>query len=357
MNEPTMEKRPRRDAWPEDRLEVLERCPICGNTGREILHAELVDMAFRVAPGSWTLWRCAGCHSAYLDPRPTQDSIHAAYGHYYTHRIPAAKPEYETLSPIRKLRRRLVNGYISRRFGTTAEPQSAFGSLLLPLLWPQRRRVDCEFRHLPKRPVGGGTLLEMGFGSGAFLDIARYCGWTVTGVDPDGTVVDAARSRGFDVHQGGIEVFDDLTEQFDVIVMSHVIEHVHQPAYVLERCHQLLKAGGVLYVETPNLEGLGHLHFGRNWRGLESPRHLVLFTPTSLRALLQRVGFERTKWKARANPVLAIARASFAIGENRPIETQTELPLNEKRFVRKAKWLQAILPEKREYISWMAYKE
>src|SRR5260221_3119952 len=48
------------------------------------LFRSLTDRTFRCAPGRWTLYGCAGCHSAYLDPRPTPQSIGLAYRRYYT---------------------------------------------------------------------------------------------------------------------------------------------------------------------------------------------------------------------------------------------------------------------------------
>ncbi|MDQ3823220.1 MAG: class I SAM-dependent methyltransferase, partial [Actinomycetota bacterium] len=63
--------------------EPVPACPVCGDGRRGVLHAGLVDRLYG-APGRWTLHRCAGCGAAYLDPRPTPESIAAAYERYYT---------------------------------------------------------------------------------------------------------------------------------------------------------------------------------------------------------------------------------------------------------------------------------
>jgi hypothetical protein len=63
-------------------------CPVCGQTGREELYADLDDAGF-ASPESWTLYRCSACGSAYLDPRPTGAALAAAYATYYTHESPA----------------------------------------------------------------------------------------------------------------------------------------------------------------------------------------------------------------------------------------------------------------------------
>jgi hypothetical protein len=73
--------------WPANGLEVVDRCPVCGEGEREILHQGLRDQVFYCAPGEWTLYCCRGCCSAYLDPRPTAETIYLAYRKYYTHQL------------------------------------------------------------------------------------------------------------------------------------------------------------------------------------------------------------------------------------------------------------------------------
>jgi 2-polyprenyl-3-methyl-5-hydroxy-6-metoxy-1,4-benzoquinol methylase len=90
---------------------------------------------------------------------------------------------------------------------------------------------------------------------------------------------------------GGIDALDGQAAIFDVITLSHVIEHVHDVGGTLRACHRLLKPGGRLWLETPNVAALGHKVFGVNWRGLEAPRHLVLFSAPALKQLLQDAGF------------------------------------------------------------------
>ena len=76
---------PRSQEWPPGGLERVHQCPACAGTERELLHAGLTDRLFGCAAGTWSLWRCATCGSAYLDPRPTQETILLAYGEYFTH--------------------------------------------------------------------------------------------------------------------------------------------------------------------------------------------------------------------------------------------------------------------------------
>jgi 2-polyprenyl-3-methyl-5-hydroxy-6-metoxy-1,4-benzoquinol methylase len=153
-----------------------------------------------------------------------------------------------------------------------------------------RRRIDAQFRWLPK-PAVGQTLLDIGCGNGAFLHTAKEAGWRVTGLDPDRKACEIAGKSGLDIIYGGLGVLANANEQFDAITLSHVIEHVHDPQQTFRTIFRLLRPGGILYVQTPNIESRGAIVFRSNWRGIESPRHLVLFAPQALMSILQRSGF------------------------------------------------------------------
>ncbi|MDQ2686643.1 MAG: class I SAM-dependent methyltransferase [Armatimonadota bacterium] len=116
-------------------------------------------------------------------------------------------------------------------------------------------------------------------------------GWSGVGLDPDARAVSAARQAGLMVHHGILTPGRFPAGHFDAITLNHVVEHLHDPVETLRVCHEILAPEGALWIATPNLEALGHRRFGENWRGLEPPRHLVLFTPTSLVGALERLGF------------------------------------------------------------------
>jgi SAM-dependent methyltransferase len=296
--------------WPAGGLEAVASCPVCGSTERRPFFDGLRDRAFRTAPGSWTLVRCPDCRSAYLDPRPTPETIELAYRSYYTHGT-------GTPPPVGQLRRGLANDYLRARWGYDQEP-TVPGGRLIPRLAPSRGAlVDREIRHLPATPAG--QLLDVGCGSGAFLAQMAELGWRAQGIDPDPTAVASAREAGLDVRQATLADLDtaEHAEAFDAVTLSHVIEHLHDPGDDLRRIGALLRPGGLLWIATPNLKALGLRRFGQDWLGLDPPRHLVLFTRTSLEMLVRDAGLEPLPAPAAAPHALQMFSQSAAIGQGR----------------------------------------
>lgn len=284
--------------WPENELESVPACPVCGSAERAVLHEKLIDNVFFVAPGKWTLHRCIQCSSAYLDPRPSPESIGKAYGTYYTHTIGSGQYDVGRLALFRRFRRMLANGYLNHRYGTTRQPASKLGVLAAKLLLSQRQALDVQFRYLP-RPTQGQRLLDVGCGNGDFLISAREAGWQVSGVEPDPKAAAMAQQRGLNVILGTTDKLTEKSGSFAAITLSHVIEHVHDPKFLLQVIYRLLEIDGVVYIDTPNIESCGARIFGANWRGMETPRHLALFNTSSLTKLLKATGFGCVKIERR----------------------------------------------------------
>lgn len=296
--------------WPADGLERVEQCPVCGSKARQLLYSGLTDRVFGCAPGHWDIYQCEGCRCAYVDPRPTPATIGVAYNTYFTHKI-NSKDDLEGLTWTRRLRRTLANGYRNHRFGTNHQPSSWLGVLAAQLLPSQRGVIDAEFRHIPNA-CPGNKLLDVGCGNGEFLTLARAAGWDVVGVDFDPSAVKVARSRGLDVRQGGVDVLDPEKETFDGVTLSHLIEHVHDPLVVLRQCHALLKPGGWLWLETPNIESPGHQRYRSDWLSLDPPRHLVLFARDALCQALDQAGFNSVE----DQPYRPLCATIFAASED-----------------------------------------
>jgi 2-polyprenyl-3-methyl-5-hydroxy-6-metoxy-1,4-benzoquinol methylase len=296
--------------------EAMPDCLICSREG-VTLHPALHDRVFG-APGEWRMVECRACGVAWLDPRPTASDIGKAYETYYTHRMQDAGTVFRTVVPsaarAERARRRVVDWFRTaaeriraRRLGYPV-PHASLGVRVLSRIGERVPVVrDSAVLAVAGLPPGRGRrLLDVGCGSGDFLRVMRERGWDVLGVEPDPKAADGARRTGLDVRDGMLAdaAFDD--DMFDAIVLSHVIEHVHDPIALLQECARVLRPGGTLVVLTPNLHSVGHRRFGADWRGLEPPRHLHVFSVESLTACSTRVGLTVAEMRTSARLVRGI---------------------------------------------------
>lgn len=337
--------------WPADSLERVAACPVCRSLERELLFEGLEDRIFFCAPGRWTMCRCLVCGSGYLDPRPTPDTIGLAYQQYYTHHECAPAPASE-LGLFRRVRRALANGYKNRRFGVNLAPASKLGVIAAPIIPGMRRLLDRQYRHLPAGKKGS-RLLDVGFGGGSFLRNAAAMGWTSVGTDIDPLVVANARKAGLDVRQGTI---DEVEGPFDAITISHVIEHVHDPVGVIRSCFDRLSPGGTLWIETPNIDALGLRRFGPDWRGLEPPRHLVLFSRNALKQALRETGFARVEDLPQPGVVSGLYTMSENIRRRCDPAAPLKLPLPIRVEIARASAVEYFDPGVREFLAVTATK-
>jgi SAM-dependent methyltransferase len=213
-------------------------CNLCGADDAKLLYRQR-DERLRVDDVEWNLVRCRRCGLGYLDPRPTREEARAYY-----------PPSYFTD------RARLADRY--------------------------RRQADY---------VAGdtGRLLDVGTARGDFLAVMRDRGWDVTGIELS---EDAGNPHDLPIHRQRFpEECSFPGEQFDVITAWAVFEHLHDPAAAFAACARLLRPGGSLIVQVPNLNSIH-----ARWARLEDlPRHLYFFTPGALRRYADSVGLELTR--------------------------------------------------------------
>lgn len=265
----------------------MKACPLCGGEPAETL-SDCRDLVYGV-PGSWTYRRCFHCRSLWMDPLPEPEQIASFYPEpYYTHQ-PAFSAGADG-HPLTGLFSALKYAGLERHFGYRVPHQWweksrgyrwVRGVKAFAPRFPAGRMVF----FLPSRPKG--KLLDVGCGRGEFLARMRELGWEVEGVEPDARAAAAAARWGFPVRQGSIESVDLEPDSFDAITLGHVIEHLLDPREALGRCIGALREGGLLVTISPNPLGRNARLFGRTWRGLEPPRHLILPSPRGFRAMLE----------------------------------------------------------------------
>ncbi len=156
-----------------------------------------------------------------------------------------------------------------------------------------RRYMLRRKRRLVIRSTGKqqGSILDIGSGTGHFLNIMKEAGWTTTGIEID----EEARkysSSGFGlkiVEPSGLGTL--LTGGFDCITLWHVAEHVYDLQGYFANIKQLLKPEGSLIVALPNTGSYDCNYYGRDWAAWDVPRHLWHFNPETFSLFAKREGF------------------------------------------------------------------
>ena len=249
-------KRPLIDTIP------MPACPVCGSTERTHM-ATGYDYEYESCGNAWLVWTCQACSHAWLDPRPADSTLPTIYpSNYYSY-------DYE----------KRIN------------PIAVWGKR-----WLDRRKFSKLLSHL-QRPFE--SYLDVGCSTGRFLELAQSLGAQpdrTSGIELDAELVRALRERGLNAECSRVEDSEMLrNEKFDLITMFHVIEHVSDPRDVISRLAQSLNPGGVLALETPNLQSLDARLFRAGlWGGYHFPRHWHIFTPVSLTKAMRDCGLEIT---------------------------------------------------------------
>lgn len=150
----------------------------------------------------------------------------------------------------------------------------------------QRLRQLLE-RHL--RP--GDRVFEVGAGIGCTVKAFELAGFDASGVEPNEGFLTFSRNRlRSNVRSGQLDDVDGK-EVYDLVLLIHVIEHFNRPSDSLRTIHQLIKPGGRLYVECPNVAA-PHAAPGK----LFHFAHVYNFTPRTMSMIARNCGFEVEKW-------------------------------------------------------------
>jgi 2-polyprenyl-3-methyl-5-hydroxy-6-metoxy-1,4-benzoquinol methylase len=336
--------------WPAADLEAVPQCEVCGSTQRSLLLDGL--------SGLWTLWRCERCAAATLSPRPTVASIGRAYSGYYTHQAEAARNFLVPGDrPDLRFKRAMHLSHYNHAYGHRLAGALPGGWMLMAASRWRSARAGQFIRHLPAPNAGSARLLDVGCGDGAFLRVGRALGYDCRGIEFDEEAAALAQRHGFEVVIGGVDDADIAPASIAQITLSHVIEHLHGPVNALRRMRGWLEPGGRIWLQTPNIASAGAERFGPAWRGLEPPRHLVMFNSGALRLALESAGFERI---ALLPPQLD---AQFFIGQSLAIQQGRDpyrLERSERRAARREGrlWDEAALadPTRAESVTMVGFR-
>ncbi|WP_461246720.1 class I SAM-dependent methyltransferase [Treponema sp. R6D11] len=135
------------------------------------------------------------------------------------------------------------------------------------------------------------SILDIGCATGALIDLLRGKRWRVTGVEISPSADYAKNERKLDVRNIPLEENHFPDNSFDVILASHLIEHLNEPKTFLEETYRILKNNGNIFITTPDISGFQSRLFGSRWRSAIFD-HLYLFSRRTLSKMLKTTGFK-----------------------------------------------------------------
>jgi len=170
-----------------------------------------------------------------------------------------------------------------------------------------KKKQDKYLKKIIKLSPPNKRLLDVGSGSGTFIENARLNGLDATGIEPSSIAGELCKKLyGFSSVHGYLEVDSNLPKNFGTLSAWDVIEHVSNPKEFLKICHAHLEQGGILVLETPDESSLirkliNLFDYTKNFFKFGTPSHIYYpshryyFTHKSIKILLNEIGFSNVR--------------------------------------------------------------
>lgn len=148
--------------------------------------------------------------------------------------------------------------------------------------WVKKYSLSKKLRLITGLNKGAGTLLDIGAGTGDFLKLAQDYGWKVSGVEVNKSARSLSEKKGIAL----AETLESVSgQQFDVVTLWHVLEHLPNLERTLQELEALVKPGGVLIIAVPNFKSFDASYYKEYWAAYDTPRHLWHFSRKAMRGL------------------------------------------------------------------------
>ena len=196
---------------------------------------------------SFTLWRCDSCSFISILPVPNPETLKKYYNDDYW-----------------------------------ADEKSQRSNLLNILFKIRTKNI---IREIKNSLAPAARILDWGAGDGSLIRLLKQNGFICYGID-----LYSKSPSNEELINSSIEEAPFPSESFDAITCFHVLEHLENPVKSMKKAFELLKQGGTLILEVPNISSLGFSFFKRRWQPLELPTHLNHFNLKSLKHMCSKVG-------------------------------------------------------------------
>jgi len=232
------------------KMEKLSYCPVCGNLN---FTPFLQSNDFFLTKEEYTIVICNNCGMKFVNPRPDAREI---------------SKYYESTD------------YVSHEAGKKN---------VLNFLYRQARKISLKKKYnIVRNNATGKKLLDIGCGTGEFIFFCKKNGLNVTGIEPGEKPRSFAQTEyKLDVHEEAY--LDDLTlQEFDVITLWHVLEHIHLLNERINKIREILNPNGSLIIAVPNCDSWDAGYYGKFWAAYDLPRHLYHFSQKTMQILAEK---------------------------------------------------------------------
>ncbi|OJV87599.1 MAG: hypothetical protein BGO34_11175 [Bacteroidia bacterium 44-10] len=237
---------------------TITKCPVCGSDNLK----KNFDAVDHFSSGEvFPVYDCAHCGFRFTNHFPSEDTI----GRYYD------SPDYISHSDSSE-------GLVNRLY-------HLFRKRML------RKKIDLVADYTPAKdsPV---RLLDIGCGTGYFLQAAKEQGWIVSGVEKDEKARESATLRSELKVKDENGFWKTENSSFDAVTLWHVLEHLEKLNETIHKIKEIITPEGIVVLALPNCRSYDAGFYKGWWAAYDIPRHLWHFSPESLEKLLGKHGLK-----------------------------------------------------------------
>ena len=232
-------------------LETLKNCPVC-NASSFSNYLNVED--YTVSHKEFTIQQCNACYFLLTNPRPPAEEI----GAYYQ-----------------------SEEYISHHDESKTIMSRVYTSV-------RNHTIKGKVKLINELQNKKGSLLDIGCGTGNFIQACKENGWHVHATEPDSGARAVAEKRVGETVSETINTPALQNKKFDVITLWHVLEHVHELNETVTWLHDHLHEDGAIIIAVPNPQSYDATEYRRFWAAYDVPRHLYHFTKSTMKKLMEK---------------------------------------------------------------------
>ena len=234
-------------------FEKLEECPVCKSN---IISNHIICKDHMITDESFVITQCSSCTFLFTNPRPNSDNIAKYYQseEYISHSNKASN----LINFVYKITRHFTLTQKLKLINTISNKKS---------------------------------ILDFGCGTGEFIYKCKKNGWNINGLEPDTYARDKAISLTKTNILANISDLKQL-EQISLITLWHVLEHIPELNFTIEKLKSKLDKNGKFLIAVPNNESYDAKHYKEYWAAYDVPRHLYHFSMKTMKLFLKNHGLK-----------------------------------------------------------------